>query len=60
MNNIIRVEVETKSSVEEILSIISIEDLNICMELCLDHKFLKFWLASDLSFMRNVPLIRVW
>ena len=38
MNNNIRVKVRTKGSVEKITSIISFEDLNICMELCLDHR----------------------
>ena len=42
MNNNIRVKVRTKGSVEEILSIISFEDLNICMELCLDHRMKVF------------------
>ena len=42
MNNTIRVEVGTKSSVEEISSIISFEDLNICLELCLDHRMKVF------------------
>ena len=42
MNNTIRFEVGTKSSVEEVSSIINFEDLNICVELCLDYRMKVF------------------
>ena len=59
MNNNIRVKVRTKGSVEEISSIISFEDLNICMELCLDHRMKVFENLDsyNLYFMRNIQLI---